>query len=83
MDGLFGDILNACIKDGKRVAEPSRYNVLESQAIVLARLAGFLARQLDPREDPLRNAIAALMGGYDSHDEGHSHNEPSGRDHHK
>src|SRR6202040_446575 len=40
MDGLFGDILNACIKDGRRVAGPGRYRVLASQAIVLARLSG-------------------------------------------
>jgi hypothetical protein len=66
MDGLFGDILNACIKDGKRVDEPARYRVLASQAIVLARLAGFLSGRLDLREDPLRSSIEALMAGYDA-----------------
>ncbi|WP_051747945.1 hypothetical protein [Nevskia soli] len=79
MDGLFGDILNACIKDGRRVAESDRYRVLASQAIVLARVAGFLAGQLDLREDPLRTSVAALMAGYDAryaehdHDGGHHH----------
>ncbi|MDB6092084.1 MAG: hypothetical protein JWN85_4868 [Gammaproteobacteria bacterium] len=52
-------------KDGKRVGEPGHYRVLASQAIVLARLAGFLAGRLDLREDPLRSSIEALMAGYD------------------
>jgi hypothetical protein len=73
MDGLFGDILNACIKDGRRVDGPSAYRVLASQSIVLARLAGFLAGHLDPREDPLRNSIEALMTGYDAQNSGHTH----------
>jgi hypothetical protein len=73
MDGLFGDILNACIKDGRRVSGPDRVRVLASQAIVLARAAGFLARQLDLREDPLRNSIGALMAEYDARNPGHEH----------
>jgi len=73
MDGLFGDILNACIKDARPVGEGSRYRVLASQAIVLARLAGFLARQLDLRSDPLRTSIEALMAGYDAEHGEHSH----------
>src|SRR5579863_1747567 len=64
MDGLFGDILTACIKDGRRAGGPDQYRVLASQSIVLARLAGFLASQLDPREDPLASVIDALMAGY-------------------
>jgi len=73
MDGFFGDVLNACIKDGRRVGETSRYRVLASQSIVLARLAGFLAGHLDLREDPLRNSIEALMAGYDAQISGHTH----------
>lgn len=78
MDGLFADVLNACIKDGQRVDEGERYQVLRAQAVVLARLAGFVAAQLDPHEDPLRNAISALMAGYDEqadvdHHHGHEH----------
>jgi hypothetical protein len=73
MDGLFGDILNACIKDGRRVGGPDGYRVLASQSIVLARLAGFLAGHLDLREDPLRNSIEALMAGYDAQASGHTH----------
>ena len=73
MDGLFGDILNACIKDARPVGEGSRYRVLASQAVVLARLAGFLASQLDLRSDPLRTSIEALMAGYDAEHGEHSH----------
>jgi hypothetical protein len=87
MDGLFGDLLNACIKDGKRVNERDRYRVLACQAIVLARAAGFLAGQLDLREDPLRNSIGALMAEYDAqhpaHDPDHDHHtEGHGHHHH-
>jgi hypothetical protein len=79
MDGLFGDILNACIKDGRHVDEGARYRVLASQAVVLARLAGFIAGQLDLRSDPLRTSIEALMAGYDAE---HSEPEPGhGHDH--
>jgi hypothetical protein len=73
MDGLFGDILNACIKDGGRVGGPDAYRVLASQSVVLARLAGFLAGHLDLREDPLRTSIEALMAGYDAQNPGHTH----------
>ena len=73
MDGLFGDILNACIKDGGRVGGPDAYRVLASQSVVLARLAGFLAGHLDLREDPLRTSIEALMAGYDAQNSGHTH----------
>jgi len=87
MDGLFGDLLNACIKDGKRVIERDRYRVLACQAIVLARAAGFLAGQLDLREDPLRNSIGALMAEYETqhpaHDPDHDHHtEGHGHQHH-
>ncbi len=77
MDGLFGDILNACIKDARPVGDGDRYRVLVSQAVVLARVAGFLAGQLDLRSDPLRTSVEALMSGYGGHD-GHSdHGEHS------
>ena len=64
MDGLFGDILTACVKDGRLADGADKYRVLSSQSIVLARLAGFLAHQLDLREDPLASVIEALMAGY-------------------
>lgn len=73
MDGLFGDVLSACIKDARRAGSPERYGVLASQAVVLARLAGFLAGHLDPREQPLASSIEALMAGYAPRATAHSH----------
>jgi len=73
MDGLFGDILNACSKDGRLADGPDRYRVLACQSIVLARLAGFLAGRLDLREDPLASSIEALMAGYAPQSSPHSH----------
>ena len=73
MDGLFGDVLNACIKDARPLGDSASYRVLASQAVVLARLAGFLASQLDLRSDPLRTSIEALMAGYGAEHVGHEH----------
>lgn len=73
MDGLFADMLGACLRDARRVSEPQRTRVLASQSVVLAKLAGFLAGHLDLREDPLRTSISALMGGYDSAAAGPDH----------
>lgn len=73
MDGLFGEILSACIKDARQASSPERYRVLASQSIVLARLAGLLAGHRDPREDPLASSIEALMAGYSEPDSLHSH----------
>jgi hypothetical protein len=64
MDGLFADILTACIKDGRLAGGADQYRVLASQSIVRARLAGLLASRLDLREDPLASVIEALMAGY-------------------
>ena len=73
MDGLFADILSACIKDARKASSAERYRVLASQSIVLARLAGLLAGHLDPREEPLASSIEALMAGYSPRGSQHSH----------
>ncbi|MHB8816606.1 MAG: hypothetical protein ACYDAE_25545 [Steroidobacteraceae bacterium] len=73
MDGLFADVLSACVKDARRACSPERYRVLASQAVVLARVAGFLAGHLDPREEPLASSIEALMAGYAPRGLVHSH----------
>jgi hypothetical protein len=73
MDGLFADVLSACIKDARKASSAERYRVLASQSVVLARLAGFLAGHLDPREDPLASSIEALMAGYSPRGAPHSH----------
>jgi hypothetical protein len=73
MDGLFAEVLSACIKDARKASSAERYRVLASQSIVLARLAGFLAGHRDPREEPLASSIEALMAGYSSRGSSHSH----------
>jgi hypothetical protein len=73
MDGLFADVLSACIKDARKATSADRYRLLASQAIVLARVAGFLAGHRDPREEPLASSIEALMSGYSQRDSLHSH----------
>lgn len=73
MDGLFGDILSACIKDARGTDAVERYRVLASQSVVLARLAGFLAGHLDPHEQPLATSIDALMDGYAPRRASHHH----------
>ena len=73
MDGLFADILRACLKDARKTSSAERYRAFASQSIVLARLAGFLAGYRDPHEDPLASAIEALMAGYSQRSSAHSH----------
>jgi hypothetical protein len=70
MDGLFAETLQACLDDAGQVDEAQRARVLSSQAVVMARLAGFLAGHLDLREDPMRMASSALLSGYDAANEG-------------
>lgn len=64
MDGLFAEVLSACIKDARRTGSSERYRVLAAQSIVLARVAGFLTGHLDAQEEPLASSIEALMAGY-------------------
>lgn len=73
MDGLFADVLGACIKDARKAPPAERYRLLASQSIVLARLAGLLAGHRDPREEPLASSIEALMAGYSSRGSSHAH----------
>jgi hypothetical protein len=73
MDGLFADVLKACVKDGARIAESGRYRLLSAQAVVLARLAGFFAGHLSLHQDPLRSAMESLMAGYSEQDDGDPH----------
>lgn len=64
MDRLFADLLRNSARDaGARVAS-QRYRTLGAQALAFARLAGFLAGHLSLRDDPLRQALEALMHGY-------------------
>lgn len=64
MDGLFAEVLRACVTDGGKTDAESRYRLLAAQSIVLARTAGFLAHYLDLGQDPLRALLEAAMEGY-------------------
>src|SRR5688572_20445949 len=63
MDRLFGDALSRCARDGEQ-AENGAYELLRTQPLVFARLAGFLAAHVSLQEDPLRKVMEALMHGY-------------------
>ena len=89
MDRLFGDALSRCARDGDQTEEGG-YELLRSQPLVFARLAGFLAAHMSIKEDPLRKVMEALMHGYaeaehmepDHHGHDHDHGHHHGHDHH-
>jgi hypothetical protein len=66
MDRLFADALRKSLDDGERRGEAAMLD----QAIVFARLCGFLAGHAALREDPLRATLDALMAGYAEAQEG-------------
>lgn len=76
MDGLFADLLHACIADAERTDESNRYRVLAAQAAVFSRMAGFLSGHLSSEQDPLHMALDALLDGYAAKD------HPTGGAHH-
>lgn len=81
MSGLFHDALNRALGDAAAAPDGVRSDAIASQAIVFARLAGFLAAQLPPGADLFRSAMEAFMDGHgelaqsrpDHHHHGHSH----------
>lgn len=92
MDRLFGDALSRCARDGDQAEDDGGYDLLRSQPLVFARLAGFLAAHMSLQEDPLRKVMEALMHGYaeaenierdhHGHDHDHEHGHHHGHDHH-
>jgi hypothetical protein len=64
MSTLFRDTLTRSISDAAAFPEGQRADALASQAIVLARLAGFLAGQLPPEADLFRSMIEAMTDGH-------------------
>ncbi len=82
-DELFAAALTRCRNDCEAKDEEERYGTLAMQALVFARLAGFLASHLALQEDPLRKVMEAMMHGYSEadhleHDHGHEHDESTG-----
>lgn len=64
MEATFRAGLARAMGDIARADEGERVDALASQAIALARLAGFLAGQLPPEADLFRATIEALTTGH-------------------
>ena len=93
MDRLFNQNLARCIADVEAVGEEETVDAIASQAIALARLAGFVAGQLPPEADLFRTTIEALSEGHAEpkkimearrreHDHHHGHGNEDGHGHH-
>ena len=95
LDGLFNAVLKRCLTDAEAVANPNAYKQVAMQALVMARLAGFLAGHVALNEDPMRKVMEAVMLGYQEaekpperdhhghhHDHGHEHPHEHPHDHH-
>jgi hypothetical protein len=64
MDESFRDALVAALGKVGAVPEGQRADALANQAIVLARLAGWLAGHLPPGADMMRPMMEAMLDGY-------------------
>lgn len=86
MEKLFQAALARAVNDAGSLPAGERMDALAGQAIVFARLAGFLAGQFPPEADLFRTIMAAAMEGHneprkavhhhhhhDHHHHGHSH----------
>ena len=82
LDGLFADLLNRCIDEAQAGPSSDAYSRMAMPSLVLARLAGFLARHVALNEDPMRKLMEATALGYGEADmsvRGHAH--AHGREH--
>jgi hypothetical protein len=64
MSRLFAEMLGRAAGDAAAFPEGRRADAMAGQAIVLARLAGFLAGQLPPETDLFRAMVEAMTDGY-------------------
>jgi len=64
MTVLFRDALQRALDDAAATPDGARADAIAGQAIVFARLAGFLAAQLPPEADLFRSAMEAFMDGH-------------------
>jgi len=90
MDTLFSAGLVRAVSDTAAASEGQRVEAIAAQAIVFARLAGFLAGQLPPEADLFRATIEALTDGHAMpgrtadklrHDHDHHHDHHHHHDH--
>ncbi len=71
MDTLFRAGLKRCVDDAAQLPAGERMDAIAGQAIVFARLAGFLASRFPPEADLFRAVTTAVIDGHD--DPEHSH----------
>lgn len=71
MSELFSSGLARCVSDAAGLPAGERMDVLAGQAIVLGRLAGFLAAQFPPEADRFRTVVGAVMDAFDDSEAAH------------
>lgn len=82
LTALFQAGLTRALNDANNLPQGDRMDAVAGQAIVFARLAGFLAGQFPPGADLLRPTIEALMEGHREPGEyAHSHDHHHGHEH--
>ena len=64
MDTLFRAGLTRCVNDAASLPVGERMDALAGQAIVFARLAGFLTAQFPPDADLFRMVTGAVVDGH-------------------
>jgi len=64
MDELFNDVVDFALSDLTNASVQERENIVRSQSIVLARVAGLLAAQLGGRDDLIGAVMSSLLDGY-------------------
>jgi hypothetical protein len=79
MSGLFRDGLSRALSDAAAAPDGARTDAIACQAIVFARLAGFLAGHIPPGADMFRTVVDAVMDG---HKEPSAHAQQHRHDHH-
>ena len=63
LEGLFQAALRRAVNDAGNLEAGERMDALAGQAIVFARLAGFLAGQFPPEANLFQSVVTALMEG--------------------
>lgn len=64
MDCLFKAGLTRCVNDAANLPHGERMDAIAGQAIVFARLAGFLTAQFPPEADLFRTVTSAVIDGH-------------------
>jgi len=96
MSDLFRRMLNHAASDLVAIPDGQRAQTIANQAVVFARLAGFLAGQLPAGDDMMRSTLEALLDGQaepartfarlrdrdHGHSHGHDHDHDDDHGHH-